>query len=335
MATINDIAEKLHISNATVSRALRSSGYVKAELKEKIFKTAEELGYAPNPLAVGLRTRRSHGISIVLPSMNNPVSVELLENLEKLADRNGYHVMISTTDGNIETERKYVQLLDAGLVDGTVLVPCPRRSPEEEYLQHIRKRNIALFNRDLAGLSLDVVKSDAVQAGRLAMEHLACRGYRRIGMILPPLETSLAQERLEGCQEGADAAGIRLEERWMRRAWGTTPEAGKAAADELLSRQPRPDGLLVLDNILTVGVLQALREKNLSLPEDLGLVSFDDIVNGELVGAGITYVGQPMPQIAEALFSLLLLRMEGQPGMARQSICLPVRLIERGSTRRL
>ena len=180
MVTINDIAEKLHISNATVSRALRSSGYVRAELKEKIFRTAEELGYAPNPLAVGLRTRRSHGISIVLPSMNNPVSVELLENLEKLADRNGYHVMISTTDGNIETERKYVQLLDAGLVDGTVLVPGPRRSPEEEYLQHIRKRNIALFNRDLAGLSLDVVKSDAVQAGRLAMEHLACREYRRI-----------------------------------------------------------------------------------------------------------------------------------------------------------
>ena len=245
--------------------------------------------------------------------MNNPVSVELLENLEKLADRNGYRVMISTTDGNIETERKYVQLLDAGLVD-TVLVPGPRRSLEEEYLQHIRKRNIALFNRDLAGLSLDVVKSDAVQAGRLAMEHLACRGYRRIGMILPPLETSLAQERLEGCQEGADAAGIRLEEKWMLRARGTTPSAEKLPQMSFVPAVPAGWPAGVGQHSDSGGGVCRRSGKRICRCRKIWALFPLTISSTE------SWWGRESPmwaspcRSAEALFSLLLLHMEGSRG---------------------
>jgi len=331
MPTINDIADKLKISNATVSRALRGKGYVSSELKKKILTVAKELNYTPNPLAVGLRTRKSNVISIIVPSMNNPVSMSLLRYLEKLAGNKGFNVIVCATDENIETEYKHIQLMDAGLIDGAILVPCARRTPGDEYLNSVKKRNIILFNRILPDVGLDVVKSDQYRAAWLAVEHCWKIGYRRLGVIKSDTDNSLVLERYNGFLAAAAEFGMQIPDRLIRRAQ-VSAENGARLTRELLGEKEPPECILSMDNIFTLGTIHVLKEKRICVPRDVAFISFDDIINGELVDPRVTFVGQPMHEIAEKIFDMLMRKIEGQQaGAKRQVVNMPVKLVVRDS----
>ncbi len=333
MPTINDIAKELKISNATVSRALRGSGYVNAELKEKIISVAKELNYTPNPLAVGLRTRKSNVISIIVPSINNPVSTSLLRYIEKLASGCDFNVIICATDENIEIEYKHMQLMDAGLIDGVILVPCIRQNPEDEYLKTIKKQNIILFNRILPDIDLDVVKSDQFKASYLAVEHCCKIGYRRLGVISSNTRNSLVLERYNGYLAAAKDYGLGIEESLIKRA-PVSAENGRKLTHELLSMPEPPECILIMDNIFTIGTIQAIKEAKVRVPEDIAYISYDDIINGELIDPRVTYIGQPMHEIAEQIFEKLMYKIENHPsGVSggKQIINMPVQLVVRDS----
>jgi DNA-binding LacI/PurR family transcriptional regulator len=222
------------------------------------------------------------------------------------------------------------------LIEAAVLVPCVR-GKGEEYLHDVKKKNIILFNRDLSDLSLDIVKSDQRNASRIAVEHCLKMGYRRIGIVIGPLENSLLNERYEGYIEAARYYGLRVSNDLLR-CGAITPESGCAMTDELLSLPAPPQCILSMDNVLTLGVIRALKRRSLRVPEDMAFISMDDIANGELVEPRVTYVGQPIREIAEHIFDILTAKLDSVGNKRhddrvspRQVVSVPVELVIRDS----
>ena len=303
-ATIKDIARELSISNVTVSRALRGTDYVSPELKEKIFKTAEELNYLPNMLAIGLRTRKTKVISLIVPYFRNPIFIDFLIYIEKLASKDNISVIFCTTDEDITIEEKHVQMLDMGLVDGAILVPCIRKSPSNEYIHRTRKKNIVLFNRKIEGFNFDIVQFDQQKTVYMAMEYLYKLGYRRIAAISGDLNTSVAKERFSGYRKALHDFGL-VEKKALIKHGAVTKENGYKSTLQLLNMNHPPEVIFALNNIFTIGSLKAIKEKNKKIPEDIAFISMDDIYNSELIEPKITYIKQNTYQMAKCAYEIL------------------------------
>jgi len=303
-ATIKDIARKLSISNVTVSRALRGTGYVSPALKAKIFKTAKKLNYLPNMLAVGLRTRKTKVISLIVPYFRNPIFIDFLIYIERLASKDNVSVIFCTTDEDITIEEKHVQMLDMGLVDGAILVPCIRKSPSDEYINRTRKKNIVLFNRKIEGFNFDIVQFDQQKAVYIAMEYLYKLGYHRIAAISGDLNTSVAKERFSGYRKALHNFGL-VEKKTLIKHGAVTKENGYKSTLQLLNMNNPPEVIFALNNIFTTGSLKAIKEKNKKIPEDIAFISMDDIYNSELIEPKITYIKQDTYQMAKCAYEIL------------------------------
>ncbi|HHW02555.1 MAG TPA: LacI family transcriptional regulator [Thermoanaerobacterales bacterium] len=331
MATIKDIAQKLGISDATVSRAFTGNSYVSDELKKKIFEVAKELNYRPNTLAIGLRTRKTNIIALIVPNISNPIYIELVKHIERFSSNDGYSVILCNTDENIEKEKAHLEMLSAGLVDGVILVPCTREKPEEEYINSISLSKIVLFNRNINNCKFDIVKADHYKGVFLAIEHFIQKGYKRIGAIAGNINTSVGRERFKAFNDALRSFGLKVNNELIKYGDFSVGSSFNMTM-ELLKIENPPEAILIFNNALTKGFIEALKKQKIKVPEDLAVIAIDDIENGNLVEPVLTFVKQPLYEMSKKVYEILIEKINENKKPVRQNIHLfPVELIKRGS----
>jgi len=307
MATIKDIAQKLGISDATVSRAFTGNSYVSIELKKKIYEVAKELNYRPNTLAIGLRTRKSNIIALIVPNISNPIYIELVKNIERFASIDGYSVILCNTDEKIEKEKAHLEMLSAGLIDGAILVPCTRKKPEEEYINSINLNTIVLFNRNIDNCRFDIVKADHYKGIFLSIEHFVKKGYDRIGAITGNINTSVGRERFMAFNDALEHLNLKKEEELIK--YGDfSLESSYSLTLELLTMKHPPEAILIFNNSLTKGCLEAIRKLSVKIPKDLAVIAIDDIENGNLIEPVLSFVRQPLYEMSKKYMKCFLKR---------------------------
>ena len=318
---MKDVAELAEVSVSTVSHVLNGTRKVSEETRGGVLAAVEELGYRPNLLAKGLKTRRTFTIGLLISDIQNAFFTSLVRGVEDEALSRGYHLFLCNTDEDPGREDEYVTELAKKRVDGLMVAPSARR---EDYVRRLRAEGVpfVFVDREVEGVEADVVSVDNKTGMGLIAEHLVGLGHRRIGMISGPLDKASGFERYTGLKEALDDLGAPLEEGLVRFGDFRTT-GGMEAARGLMGLPSPPTALVIANNQMTLGAMLAAKEAGLVIPKDISLVGFDDPEWAPLADPPLTALAQPTYEMGVRAAELLLDRIENRGGETSRLLLRP------------
>ncbi|WP_432883402.1 LacI family DNA-binding transcriptional regulator [Kribbella sp. CA-245084] len=312
--TRNDVAEYAGVSTAVVSYVVNEGPRkVAPETKERVLEAIRALGYRPNATARALRMGTTRTFGLITPDGGNPLFAELAKAIDREAASRGYVVLQTSADGDPATERAKIAELLTRRVSGLLLV-APHEDPD---LSDAEVPAIAI-NRVLPTVSS--VRPAYREGARHGVEHLMEHGHQVVGLVIGGTGHP---ERELGWQDALEAAGLQpgpIARTTFSRA------GGRAAANALLQATNRPTAIFASSDLQAVGVLAALHEAGLRVPEDVAVVAFDGTAETEYSWPPLTVVRQPLERMAQAAVSRLI---DGEEAV--EAITFPTDLIVRRS----
>jgi DNA-binding LacI/PurR family transcriptional regulator len=311
---IRDVAERARVSPATVSRVLNDVSSVGPEYRERVLRVIEEVGYRPNRLASNLRRQKAEIIGVVVSDIENPHFTQMVRAVEDAAFRRGYRVLLCNTDEAPEKQRAYLEMLAAERVLGVLISPSNPGGEEIPGLIDLGIPVIA-FDRSVEDLRADAVVVDNAAGTWLATEFLIRAGHERIGFVSGLAGIETGAERQLGYERAMREVG--LEPRSV--SGGFRISDGRRATDELLNTGDFT-ALIVANNLMTIGTLEALRDRGVRVPEEVAIVAVDDPFWAELVEPPLTTLAQPVREMAACAVELLLERIGGHRERPRRVV---------------
>jgi LacI family transcriptional regulator, galactose operon repressor len=327
--TIRDVAAAAGVSPATVSRVLNLKEDVNADLRRRVLAAVTDLGYRRNGPARSLRTRAAMVLGIIISDITNPFFTALVRGAEDRAQLAGYSVVLANADEDLAKEGRYLEVAAAEQLAGVLLSPASSRLTNIDVLLE-RGIPVVTIDRRLGNAAVDSVTVNNRQAAVEAAEHLIGQGCRRVGFVAGPVQTTTGASRLAGYRAALRAAGRPLDPALTAYADFRT-EGGYVATRQLLQRRKPPDGLLIANNLMTVGGMQAIAEAGLDVPRDIAVVGFDDANWATALRPPLTVVTQPTYEIGRIAAELLLRRIDGEK-FAPRRVVLRAQLVQRGSS---
>jgi LacI family transcriptional regulator len=330
--TIKDVASRCGVHPSTVSRALSPamSHLVAPEVAKRIRTAAAALGYQPNVTAAGLRTGRSGLIGVLAPDIADPGFPPVLSGITEALGAHGYATIVVDVGTDRSRQRELVDKLIARGVDGLVLATVALNDPVVGHCI-AAALPVVLVNRADAGRRLPAVVTDDEAGMRLAVEHLAGLGHVRIGHIAGPQDVSTGALRRAGFTAAATRTGLHARDIMIETAQAYTREAGRLAALRLLDRKPAPTAIVAANDLLALGIYDALAERDLHCPSDLSVVGHNDMPYVDMLSPPLTTVRIAQRNMGNQAARLLLDQI-ADPVARRERIVLEPTLIVRGST---
>ena len=329
MSTIQDVARLAGVAPITVSRVLNNSGYASTETRARVEAAIDTLGYVPNTLARGLRSKRTNTLALVMTDITNPFFTLIARGVEDAASASGYTVIYCNTDEALEEEEKYIKILVQKQVDGILLVPASGNAGPIHFLQ-TNEIPFVLIDRSLSDTSVDLIRCNSEQGAYELISHLINVGHRGIITITGPRQVSTSQERASGYLRAMTEAAL---EDFMQVYYGSfTQASGYELTRQALALEPRPTAIFGANNFISIGVLKALRDAGLRVPEDISIVGFDDLPESMLIDPVLTVAAQPAYEMGRQATGLLLNRISGNNTGDFQEIVLPTQMILRASS---
>ncbi|GAP08061.1 transcriptional regulator, LacI family [Anaerolinea thermolimosa] len=329
MPTIQDVARRAGVAPITASRVINNNGYASQDVRQRVLRAVEELGYVPNTLARSLRSRRTNTLALILTDITNPFFTTVARGVEDAASDAGYTVIFCNTDENEDEEQKYLNLLLQKRVDGILLVPA--RSGHGA-IQSALAQGVPLvvIDRRVANEPVDVVRCDSEGGAYALTRRLIRSGYQRIALLNGPKGVSTAEDRAAGYLRALAEAG--LQEHALVFYGHFTQASGAEMTTRALLHQPPPQALFAANNFIAIGALQKIRELDVRIPEDLALVGFDDLPPALVTFPFLTVVAQPAYEMGQRAARMLIDRLEGRLSGECREIILPAEIIIRQSS---
>ncbi len=330
MSTIHDVAKLAGVAPITVSRVINNSGYASDETRKRVEAAAAELGYVQNRLARSLRTKRSNALALVLTDITNPFFTTVARGVEDVASEAGYTVTYCNTDEDALKQQRNLELLVQQQVDGILLVPA---FSSADAVKDIQKSDtpVVILDRHVPDVKADIVRCNSEDGAYELVRLLHGLGHQHIAMLNGPQGTSTADDRLAGYKRAMAEAGIHDVAHWVQ-SGSFKQESGYEMAMKAISGPIRPSAIFAANNFLAIGALKAIQNCNLSVPEDVALVGFDDLPPALVTFPFLTVASQPAYEMAQKATHLLLSRIEGTGPDDFQEIILPTELIVRHSS---
>jgi LacI family transcriptional regulator len=327
--TIVDVAHEAGVSYATVSRVINNLDHVKPDKRERVLRAMTRLGYTPNQQARSLAGGRSQVIGLVVRDLGTGYIGEIVRGIDDELAAAQYDMMLYTTHRRKTKESVYVTSLAQGMTDGLLLV-----LPEniETYLQTLRQRHFPFVLIDHQGTGeTESVGATNRQGGYDATQYLIKLGHCRIGFITGSLDLGCARDRLAGYKAALIDWGLSIDPALIQEGDFQQPR-GFACAQVLLSLPDQPTAIFVSNDVMAFGVMEAVRDRGLRIPDDVSIIGFDDIPQAASVYPPLTTIRQPLAEMG-ATATRMLLELINNPDQPAQRIELPTELIVRASTR--
>lgn len=334
--TIYDLAKMLALSPATVSRALNDHPAINAKTKLLIAEKAAELGYRSNTFASNLRTRKTNTLGVMVPRLNSNFMSTVLAGMEEVANNVGYNLLISQSLESEVKERTNAKTMFNSRVDG-LLVSVAYDTDSFEHFAAFIHRNIPVlfFDRALAHPQCGSVVIDNEQAGYDATRHLLDEGYRRIMHVTGDLRRNVYADRLAGYKRALDGSGLPEDNRLII-STDLSQEAGREVAERIHQMHDRPDALFIANDLCAAVCMQALKEKGYAVPEDIGIVGFNNDAVSQVVSPQLTTVFYPGYQMGKTAMTTMIGQLGGikSAGASVPIILRSELMIRRSSVRR-
>lgn len=330
---LRDIAEDLNVSVVTVSKVLRNQGDISAATRKRVLDRARELNYRPNWVARSLVSKRTFTIGLVVPDLMSTFFAEVATGIARVVRPHGLNVLISNSDEDADLEAEEIDSLISRQVDGLVIASSQTQIRPAVF-EEIHKARIpfVLIDRELPGVESHFVGVDNVEIGRLATSHLIAMGCRRIAHIRG-FQASVAEQRFEGYKAALAAHRLPADSSRIVQA-GHGPQAGGDAMRELLSLDPRPDGVFCFNDPMAASAIAAICNAGLRVPGDIAVAGSGNLHYSSLLTVPLSTVDQNSAGIGETAANILLEAIGSKSPLEFRRIILPCRLIARGSTAR-
>ena len=293
----------------TVSRVVNGSERVRPTTRRRVERAMRELAYIPNRAARSLVVNKLGVLALVIPDISNPFFPLLARGAEAAARAAGYTVVLGNSDEEFERENAYLRAVCALRVDGVLLAPSGHRSRESLDLLARQRIPVVLIDRDVEGVPNDVVRGESRRSARVLTEHLIQHGHQRIGLISGPIDISTARERERGFRDALHDGELEVSRSLVRHA-PYTRAGGCHAGLSLLSGTERPTAVVTANNFLAFGLLDAARQLGVRVPDELAIVTFDDV---EIVTDSpfFTCAAQPAEAMGRTAVERLIARLGG------------------------
>lgn len=305
MATIKDVARVAGLAISTVSAVINRSAPVSEDAIERVQQAIMQTGYVPHGAARSLRSGRSNLIGLVLPNIANPHFASVAREVENICLARGLTTVVFSTGQDAQRESRVLTMMRLQRVAGLIVIPTRSDAEHGETLVGQIHVPTVLLDMQVDGLPFDVVKTDNVEAGRLATEHLVGLGHRRIGMIvgIPGLATS--DDRHAGYLRAHQQAGLAVDPQ-LSVPGMFDQAASHDAVERLFNLADPPTAIVTVSNMALMGVLFAIRERRVEVPKDLSIVGIDDLEFSAILNPRPTVVVTPILEMARRAIEMLL-----------------------------
>jgi LacI family transcriptional regulator len=309
--TIYDLARKLNISIATVSRALKDDPVVSKKTKKKIFDLAEEMGYRSNHFARNLRNQRTDTLGVIVPRLNSYFMSTIIAGMESVANSNGYNLIISQSSESVKKEIANAKTLFNSRVDG-LLVSLSYDTDDISHFDPFFKKNIPVifFDRVEQHESSTNILIDNRQAAYEATSHLIEQGCSRIVHITATPKRNVYVDRLNGYQQALAEHDLPFREEYII-INNLSLEAGTEAAGIIRQMNPMPDGIFVANDTCAVGCMVPLKQAGIRIPEDIAIVGFNNDPVSKVVEPNLSTINYPGYEMGEVAARNLINHLNG------------------------
>jgi LacI family transcriptional regulator len=338
--TIAEVAARAGVSTATVSRVLSGRGQASAEMRRRVRRAADDLGYQVNSIARALRNSRTDTVGMVVPSITNPFFTSLVESVEHALGREGKELFLCDAQSDPEVEARRLASLVARNVDGIIVSPSHGTASGPAVQETADRLPLVQLDRFVGGTDTDWVGVDDIAAMRQVVDHLHEGGARSAAFAGSRLTNSSSEQRLEGFRRRAAELGMAVRDEWILLD-DYSVEWGEAAVARLVSSGSPgglPDAIVCADDLIALGVTRACRAHRIDVPGRVQVTGFDNIEFARLGEPALTTVDQPRDRIAAEAVRLLAAAAEAAAAGdaaqgSRAHIALVPHLVVRDSTR--
>ena len=333
MVRLKDIAARAGVSVMTVSKVLRNAPDISPATKAKVKVLAQEMGYVPDSMAQGLRTRTTRLIGLIISAVTNPIFARAILAIEEMAHELGYELVLAHTLNDPAREEVVVRRLLSRRVDGLIVCPVYRLAPTAPIFDELiesRTPTVILGPRAPFCSHFPCVETEDLAASFEITRHLLDLGHRRIAFFAGPSSAPWSQERLEGYKRALREAGIDSDESLIFNA-GSTIEEGQNAALQLLNEGAKVTAIQASNDLSAIGTANVLLKQGISIPAQVSIAGFGNILLSEYFSVPLTTVRQPKYRLGAAAMEILRQLIKREPAESRR---LPAEIIIRQSTAR-
>lgn len=320
--TQQDIANRLNVSRITISKALRDHPDISAEMKEKVKRAVEDMGYSPNLIAKQLTQQKTFTLGIVIPDLENSFFSFIVDSMIDAATERNYHIILTVSREKEITERDNIMNLIGMRVDG-LLVCVSQHTSERRIFEYARKVRIPLvfFDRGIKGMGFSHVAFDDKVGTINALNELISRGYINIAHFAGYSNTSIGKERCNGYKEALTNNGIPIRPEWIIEG-GYEINDGIKAFEQLYDRGKLPEIILAVNDRVALGAYKALRKTGLRIPDDIGIMGYGFNESAHFFSPTLSVINQDPIKLGRMAVNQLIDEIQGLASEAGTEILI-------------
>ena len=336
-ATITDVARQAGVSKATVSAVINDSASVKGSTRDRVLSAIDVLNYRPSQITRAT-ARKTKSIGLLIKEIDNPYYAEVVLGARQHANEQGYTLLVASSEGEYDAERRAVELLQAKDVEGLIATPVLDEHADLSHFFELKRRNFPfVLLEEVRGVRASLVDVDNRDASRKAVEYLIRQGHTRIVHFAGPRYSMHSEERLDGVRHACSASHLIFRDEDAIEAGAHLADGYRAGLACFRKRTgaARPTAVTCYNDLVAIGVCRSLHELGLRIPDDVSVIGFDDIPLLEYLPVPLTTVRMPKAKMGEVAAQMLIRHIESRAVVPPQKVVLEAELVTRQSTRAL
>lgn len=335
--TIKDIARKANVSPSTVSRVLNDSGYVKEETRLKINEAIKEMNYTPSAIARSLSRRETNTVGVIVPDITNAYFGEIIQGISHVAEANDLNIIFYNTDNNLEKEIKALNILKEQRIKGVIMTPgFGAEKANEIYKDTIESLNcpVILVAADIKGTNLNGVFVDNIKGAFESTNLLVKENHKQIGIMLGLIGSEPISERLKGYKKALEYNNIKVDKKYIYYS-DYSMETSYKLTKKILESKDKPTALIICTSRMTMGVLKAIQEAKMKIPEDISIISSDKNELLDIFGVNITYIDECPVELGKKSMEMLCDIIKNKSYNENRRIIIEPKIKIRGSEKKM
>ncbi len=335
--TIEDVAKKAGVSKGTVSAVMNARTTVRQETRDHVLEVMKELHFRPQGVARNLRNgNQDKTIGIIIKDVNYPFYTAIASGVREYASSKGYSLLITSSENNQQSEKRFSQLFSAKDIKGAIIAPLVEGTAEIEHLFKLKMINYPfVLLEDVRGIQANVVAIDNSRAIKKAVKYLMDHGHTRIVHFAGPPSSSHTEERIDGFRHAFSESTLAFTKD-MIVSIGSRHEESYGNTIAYFRQKPRseyPTAIVCFNDQQALAILTALKELSIRVPEDISIIGNDDISYAKIYPVPLTTIRAPQQEIGQRAAELLIRNIESSKLLPVERVVLETELVVRESTR--